>query len=392
MIDSRWYEGREQALVKHTFLDAYMPAQIPKIVKWADTFCYVDLFAGPWQSQSGDYSDTSFGIALHRMSQAKAKQAELGRSVRMVAHLVEKDPRNFGELTAAVKRFTDVEVHCYQGTAEQHAAAIAAAIPSRAFKFVVIDPKGVPDVRHFQRLIEADRTEVLLNFMFQFANRFAGSQDRMPTLEGWLGGLQGGSEWRAEFAELRGAEREAAISERARQVLGRMGTYPYAPAITVDETEVDRPLYKLIYLTRHPAGLKVFRDAHRRALETQSEYRTAKKADLRRHTTGMDDMFAPLTKMEPGERSAREMAEGEAKARNMLLQRVADNPAGIEWNSLWPAILDACVVTHAGLGDIARDLWSLGQVVVPEWQSKAIKRPKDEFRFNLPAAASATGR
>lgn len=98
MIDSRWYDGREQALVKHTFLDTYMPAQIPKVVSpasGADTFCYVDLFAGPWQSQSGDYSDTGFGIALHRMSQAKAKQAELGRSVRMVAHLVEKDPRNF---------------------------------------------------------------------------------------------------------------------------------------------------------------------------------------------------------------------------------------------------------------------------------------------------------
>ena len=133
MLESRWYEGREQALVKHTFLDTYMPAQIPKIVSWADTFCYVDLFAGPWQSRSGDCSDTSFGIALKRMCEAKAKQAELGRSVRMVAHLVEKDPKNFVELVEAVKRFPDVEVHCYQGMAEQHAATIAAALPVRAF-------------------------------------------------------------------------------------------------------------------------------------------------------------------------------------------------------------------------------------------------------------------
>lgn len=71
-----------------------MPAQIPKVVSWADEFTYVDLFAGPWQSKSGDYSDTSFGIALRRMTEAKTTQAKLGRSVKMVAHLVEKDPTN----------------------------------------------------------------------------------------------------------------------------------------------------------------------------------------------------------------------------------------------------------------------------------------------------------
>lgn len=386
MLESRWYEGREQALVKHTFLDTYMPAQIPKIVSWADTFCYVDLFAGPWQSRSGDYSDTSFGIALKRMSEAKAKQAELGRSVHMVAHLVEKDPKNFVELLEAVKRFPQVEVHCYQGLAEQHAATIAAAMPVRAFRFVVIDPKGVPDIRKFQCLIGPDRTEVLLNFMFQFANRFAGSQDRMPTLEGWLGDLQGEAEWRSEFAELRGTEREAAISERARQVLKRMGTYAFAPALTVDETDVDRPLYKLIYLTRHPAGIKVFRDAHRKALETQSECRTAKKAEVRKNATGMDDLFAQTTVMEPGERSARAISEGEAYARALFLQRIANSADGLEWKTLWPAVLDACVVTYGALGEIARGLWSSGEVEVPAWQSQAVKRPKDEFHFRLPRA------
>ena len=142
MLDPRWYDGREQALVKHTFLDTYMPAQIPKIVSWANEFTYVDLFAGPWQSNSGDFSDTSFGIALGRMTEAKTKQAQLGRSVRMVAHLVEKDPANYARLIEAVKRFPEVETHCYEGLAEAHAPTISAAIPTRAFRFVVVDPKG----------------------------------------------------------------------------------------------------------------------------------------------------------------------------------------------------------------------------------------------------------
>lgn len=191
MLNPIWYEGREQALVKHTFLDTYMPSQVPKVVSWASEFTYVDLFSGPWQSKSGDYSDTSFGIALKCMTEAKQTQFKIsGRNIKMVAHLVEKDTNNFRNLLEAVKRFPEVEIHCYQGSAEQHAVTIAERIPQNAFRFVVIDPKGVPDVRLFKCLIERDRTEVLLNFMFQFANRFAGSQDRMPTLEGWLGGLQ----------------------------------------------------------------------------------------------------------------------------------------------------------------------------------------------------------
>lgn len=199
--------------------EAHVPrhiyARTNSVVSWADEFTYVDLFAGPWQSNSGDYSDTSFGIALRRMTEAKAKQKELGRQVKMVAHLVEKDSENFVRLTEAVKRFPEVETHCHSGLAEQHASTIASAIPARAFRFVVIDPKGVPDVRRFQCLISPDRTEVLLGFMFQFANSFAGSPDRMPTLEGWLGGLQEPGSWRSEIAELRaGPDQRARLDWR----------------------------------------------------------------------------------------------------------------------------------------------------------------------------------
>lgn len=384
MLDPRWYDGREQALVKHTFLDTYMPAQIPKVVSWADEFTYIDLFAGPWQSNSGDYSDTSFGIALRRMTEAKEVQSKLGRSVRMVAHLVEKDPGKYPELQEAVRRFPDVNVCTYPGAAERWASHIAASIPPRAFRFVVIDPKGVPDVRNFRCLIAPERTEVLLNFMFQFANRFAGSNDRMPTLEGWLGGLPRDERaWRSDFADLRGPAREAAITDRARDALRNMGGYRFAPALTVDETDADRPLYKLIYLTRHPAGIKVFRDAHVKALETQATYRTARRANARQAASGMDDMFAAVAPIDPGERSALEMARGEAAARAMMLKLLGVHPEGMLWSDIWPTVLDACVTTHRKLGDIARELRSDELIRIPAWTSSMQKRPKDEFRIEL---------
>ena len=384
MLDPRWYEGREQALVKHTFLDTYMPAQIPKIVSWADEFTYVDLFAGPWQSQSGDYADTSFGIALRCMTEAKAVQAKLGRTVKMVAHLVEKDPDNFAELTEAVKRFPEVETHCYPGVAEAHAKTIADRISMRAFRFVVIDPKGIPDVRAFKCLIEPGNTEVLLNFMFQFANRFASSQNRMQPLEGWLGGLsdEEGS-WRKDFVALKGAEREAAITDRARLALRKMGNYVYAPALTVDETAAERPLYKLIYLSRHPIGLRVFRDAHVKALEAQATYKSAKRQETRRQKSGMEDFFASPTAINPGERSALEISGGVLAGKDAMLNLLAQKPAGLRWKSLWPNVLDACVVTHNQLGDCARELREAGALKIPDWTSAAIKRPKDDYIIRL---------
>lgn len=379
MLDPRWYDGREQALVKHTFLDTYMPAQIPKVVSWANEFAYVDLFAGPWQSRSGDYSDTSFGIALRRMTEAKEVQTKLGRNVKMVAHLVEKDSRKFPELQEAVRRFPNVEVFTYNGASERMASQISTAIHSRAFRFVVVDPKGVPDIRNFQCLIAPERTEVLLNFMFQFANRFAGSSDRMPTLESWLGRLPGDEHaWRSEFATLRGAAREAAITDRARLALRNMGGYRHAPALTVDETDADRTLYKLIYLTRHPAGMKVFRDAHVKALETQATYKSARKANARKASSGMDDMFTTIAPIDPGERSALEIAKGEAEARALLLKVVRGSPDGILWRDIWPTVLDACVITHGKLGDVARELRSQSQIRIPTWTTSNQKRPKDE--------------
>lgn len=160
-----------------------------------------------------------------------------------------------------------------------------------------------------------------------------------------------------------------------------MGRYKYAPAITVDETDTDRPLYKLIYLSRHPVGLKVFRDTHRKALEAQASYRSAKKAESRQRSSGMSDMFSNLTNIEPSERSAREMAFGEKLARSTLLELIEANPAGLRWAELWPLVLDACTITHGALGGMVSSLRSTGDIHIPEWQSNTVRRPKDEFRL-----------
>lgn len=379
MVDPTYYDGRGQALVKHTFLERYMRDALPKLGHFR-TFAYIDLFAGPWQSQAPDYSDTSFGIALLQMTKTKAVLARNGLDVRMMAYVVEKE--NHAELQRAVAAFPEIEVRCYPGKAEVHARTIATEIPQGAFRFVVIDPKGLPDPRQFKELIAAPKTEVLLNFMFQFANRFAATE-RMPKLVDWLGTVAPGEDWQARLDQLTSAEREDYITDMARAALSKMGDYDFAPAITVDETENNRPLYKLIYLTRHPLGLRVFRAAQAKALEVQADQRSRVQAAKRLANTGQIDMFAAAGLTDPGERSAKAVWTGRRDAERRALEIIEHaGPSGIRWKRLWTLVLDEKVVTYKELGDVVARWHKAGRVKIHGLEPSA-RKPKDEHLITL---------
>lgn len=373
MLNPVHYEGREQALVKHTFLDRYLRDQLMKVGRFG-SYAYVDLFAGPWKSRTADYSDTSFGIALRRMAEAKAALAKVGIDVDFTAHLVEKE--KYEELRHAASLFEGVKITCYDGLAEEHASHIAREIPRSAFRFVAIDPKGLPDPRHFAELISAPKTEVLLNFMFDFANRFVVTE-RMPTLVDWLGSVAPGPDWQVQIDTLKSADREEYITNMARTALAKMGGYEFAPAITVDKVESNRALYKLIFLTRHPLGLRAFRDAQAIALEVQSDQRSRVQADRRMARTKQGDLLAAAGITDPGERSAQLLYSGRRGAEQRALELVDGSPeGGILWKALWTIVLDEKVVTYGALSDAIAKWNGAGRVKIHGLAPRA-RVPKD---------------
>ena len=377
LINPENYVGREQALVKHTFLSRYLRDGLPKLSRFG-SFAYIDLFAGPWEERADDCSDTSFGIALRRMREAKRQQQAIGRDVRMVAHLVSYERHR--DLLAAVAPFrSDLEIICYQGKAEDHCDAISAAIRQLGFRFVMFDPKGLPNVKDFEGLLKQKNTEFLFNFMFQFANRFL---DRMPALESWLGKLEGEENWLAEARGLSADDRETYITNRARTFIGRLGQFEFAPALTVDETGSDRALYKLIYLTRSGSGLKVFREACLAALQMQAFTRSQIKSRRRADMTGMNDLFADERVVDPGERSAKIVATAGVTAKARMLDLLLDaGIRGAAWVDVWKTVLDETAVTHSQLGHIANQLRVSGQIVIPSWPNERTKIPKDHFQL-----------
>lgn len=174
-IDLANYEGREQAYVKHHFLANYVELLVMKVTSRYDSFAYVDGYSGPWKNTDEDFADTSFGIALKAMRNARETWKERkGREIQMSAILVERDPKAYERLQAIREQYPEIRIKTINGTFADEVPTILAAIPSRAFSFVLIDPKGWKiDMQKVQPLIRRPDCEVLLNFMFDFVNRFA---------------------------------------------------------------------------------------------------------------------------------------------------------------------------------------------------------------------------
>lgn len=366
-LDFAHYAEREQAFVKHKFLDAYLPSLIGKICSRYDEFVYVDGFAGPWKSVAGEnFDDTSFGIALNHMTVQRVFYLSRGRDVKMRAFLVEKDANSFSQLQQAITRFPKIEITSLNGMMEAHAANIASSIPSTAFSFTLIDPKGFPEIGAMMPLLKRQNAEALVNFMFDFANRFAGT-NLIQKLEDWLSTL-GSKEWIDHVKGLSGFEREQKLERLAAEALQVTGSYTYAPVISVDKVLHDRTLYKLIFLSRHSEGLKVFRDSEEKALGAQATLRAVSKANKRAESSTIGDLFADGVDAIPNDRSSQILRRSREQAPDRVTARlIAAGEEGMTWGELWPPILEYLSVTRSWLGRHVNDIRRSGQISAPGW-------------------------
>ena len=338
-----------------------------------DDFVYVDGFAGPWKSAAGeDFDDTSFGIALKHMTRVQEFYQVGGRNVKMRAFLVEKNSNSFSELQQAVTRFPKIEITALNGMMEDHAASIAASIPSSAFSFTLIDPKGFPEIGAMMPLLKRQNAEGLVNFMFDFANRFAGT-DLIPRLEAWLS-LAGSDGWREQVKGVSGIDREQIYEDLAVKALRATPGFTYAPVITVDKVHHDRPLYKLIFLSRRTEGLKVFRDSEVKALGAQAAARSSAKAKRKAENSAIGDLFADGEDAIPNDRSSQVIKRGREQAPLRLLENLkAAGSTGIAWRDAWPPILDEYSVTHSWLGRQVNSLRKSNQISAPGWPNELTK-------------------
>src|SRR5437870_3768982 len=110
MLGLEFYDGREQTLVKHKILELYLQRFALIVGSVWDALTYVDCFAGPWNSQSENFDDSSFSIALRKLREAREEHEKRGRSIKLRCLFLERDPAAYHKLRQFASNITDADV------------------------------------------------------------------------------------------------------------------------------------------------------------------------------------------------------------------------------------------------------------------------------------------
>lgn len=299
------YIGREQALVKHKLLEAYLEKLILIIGMSAKRersveIGYVDCFAGPWGDESESMASTSIAISLQTMDSCHNKLLQLGVQANIRALYIEKNPNAFKRLSTYLQASTPegVSSKCLQGNFLDLRGDILTWCGDQSFVFFFIDPKGWKDVGvdQLRPLLQRPRSEFLINFIYDFISRTAAMTDWATDIASFLGTS------RATVQSLDGhvpRERERLLLTSYRDGLKSRVPSPnkheYRPRtgyVRVMDPSKERPKYHLIYLTAHPKGLIEFMEISQGVDLIQKQIRATKRLDKREAKSGVRDMFS----------------------------------------------------------------------------------------------------
>lgn len=381
------YAGREQAYVKHFLLGEYLEIFAHKIGSAYPEIAYVDGFSGPWQNKGEAFEDTSFGIALAALTRAKATWKGLGRNLKVSAYLVEKNPTAYANLQDVRALFPGVEIKTYSGSFVDRSSELLKDIPSQAFAFLFIDPKGwAVDMQRIRPLLRRPNSEVVFNFMFDFINRFAelpkpqvaASLDRLLVAPGWRARLAAPPTEGLSQAD----HRKAVLVDAFAATLRSLGEYAHVAETTVLRPTQERPLYSLVYGTRSVTGLEVFRDCQIKALREQSQVRGVAKLNAVAAASRQNELFGSLSDMTPDPTT--DFLDGEHRAAGeVLLNLVPTAPGAVRWLEVWPQVLARSIVTRAQVNALAANLRKSGGLTFPDWEARK-RVPDDGYRLFRP--------
>ena len=327
MSNGGLYIDREQTLVKHIILENYLKRFAIIVGSRWDTITYVDCFSGPWNVQSDDFKDSSFAIAIEQLRKARDVQRKrTGKTLKLRCFFLEKTPSAYAKLKQFAGKQDDVIIETKNKKLEdavQDILNFAQDGGPKSFPFIFIDPKGWSGfaLETIAPLLKLNPVEVLITFMTEHIRRFIEwpqKQNQKSFIE-----LFGSGEFKDKLKGLDEKDREDAIVTTYSECVKRVGAFGYTSSAIVLHPEKNRTHFHLIYATRDHNGIKVFKEAEKRAMSVMEKTRDEAQKREREKRTGQTEirLFSGTVTQDPSEyfRSLRERYVSRARAAVLAL-------------------------------------------------------------------------
>ena len=306
------YQDREQSEIKHYAIKLYLEAAA-RILGSAYDIKYVDCCAGPWNSKDKDYRDTSFGIAFEVLKATRTELSTRNRVPSIGCLFIEKEKPPFDLLNAFAQQSNSAEIKVRAENwdfAERIDDIVRYCSTRRTFSFILIDPWGwkLAGISQISPLLKMRPGEVVINLMSAFITRFV--NDSATDLSDLLG---------EDFPELRrlsGTELEFAVVRKYCDLIKCEGEFAYVCALPVMKPDSDAFNFYLIYATRHPKGVEVFKSVEKRTEEQTHLVRADVQSRQRQEKSGNLELFgAPVMYREKKYQQLAEDNRARAKTR-----------------------------------------------------------------------------
>jgi len=336
------YARREQTLVKHIILKYYLERFAIIVGSHWDTLTYIDCFSGPWKVKSEKFEDSSFSIALEQLRKARdLHKKQTGKTLKLRCFFLEKTPSAYAKLRQFAGQQDDVIIETKNKKLEdaiQDIEKFVRAGGTTSFPFIFIDPTGWSGfaLETITPLLKLDPVEVLITFMTEHIRRFI-EWPQKQNQESFIK-LFGTSRFKDILKGLEEKDREDAIVTAYSECVKRVGSFGYTSSAIVLHPKKNRTHFHLIYATRDPRGIQVFKDAEKKAMPVMERTRDEAQKRGREERTGQTELglFSGTVTQDPSEyfRSLRERYLSRARAAVLALLQTKKQLAYDEaWSS-----------------------------------------------------------
>jgi len=350
------YAEREQSWFKHFALRKYLEVASRIIGSSWKGFSYVDCCAGPWESRSSEYEDTSFGIAVKVLKKSHDSLRSRGKTPRFKALLIEEKIEPFKRLAAFASNVRDehIQVEAKNWDFREHTSEIVRFVTNpSSFAFIFVDPTGwtPAQIHGLEPLLRVKPGEVLINLMTSFIVRFV--NDEATKLEDILGpGYQ-------DMRTLDHEEREDEAVRRYCDLIRRQGDYRYVCALPVMKSDQDAIHFYLIYGTRNAKGVQVFKDVEKKTEEETALVRALKQQNMRSNL----DLFSPDVLYNREERYRRLSARSKNNAKKALDHLISES-GSVPYLDCWAETLQYPAVYESGLREWLKSMENSGLIQI----------------------------